>query len=88
MTEMDPRLQAYLDGDMRLEELPPELRELAAGWDGLLEQVARSGPAGAPFGFNDRVMAGIGAHREPAGRRGGPRTRHCSTVGGCTRVFR
>jgi hypothetical protein len=66
MTEMDPRLQAYLDGDQRLEDLPLELRDLAVEWDGLLEQVSRSGFAGAPLGFDDRVMAGIGAHREPA----------------------
>jgi len=68
MTEMDPRLQAYLDGDLRLEDLPAELRERAVGWDGLLDQFARSAPAGAPLGLDRRVMSGIRASGEPANR--------------------
>ena len=65
MTEMDPRLQAYLDGDLRLEDLPAELRERAVGWDGLLDQFARSAPAGAPLGLDHRVMTEIRARSEP-----------------------
>lgn len=59
MTEIDPRLQAYLDRELRLEDLPVELRDRAAGWDDLLDQVARSAPAGAPLGLDRRVMAEI-----------------------------
>jgi hypothetical protein len=68
MTGMDPRLQAYLDGELQLEDLPLELRELAAGWDGLLDQFARSAPAGAPLGLDRRVMSGIRAERESTNR--------------------
>ena len=59
MNQLDPRLQAYLDGELRLEDLPVELRDRAAGWDGLLDEFARSAPAGAPLGFDGRVMREI-----------------------------
>ncbi len=68
MTAMDPRLQAYLDGELRLEDLPPELRDRAVEWDGLLDQVARSAPAGAPLGLDARVMRTIRARSAPAHR--------------------
>lgn len=68
MTEMDPRLQTYLDGELRLEDLPPELRGPAVSWDGLLDEVASSAPAGAPLGLDRRVMARIKARSEPANR--------------------
>jgi hypothetical protein len=68
MTEMDPRLQAYLDGELRLEDLPPELRGPAVSWDGLLDELASSAPAGAPLGLDRRVMAGIRARNEPSSR--------------------
>ena len=59
MNEIDPRLQAYLDGELRLEDLPAALRERAGEWDRLLGQVARSGPAGAPLGFEREVMEAL-----------------------------
>lgn len=66
MTVIDPRLQAYLDGELQPDDLPPALRERAAGWDELLEQVARSAPAGAPLGFDARVMDEIRARGRPS----------------------
>ncbi|MGW8283385.1 MAG: glycogen-binding domain-containing protein [Gemmatimonadota bacterium] len=71
MNEMDSRLQAYLDGELQLEDLPAELRERAAGWDVLLDQFARSAPSGAPPGLADRVMevvrsTGGSADRSPS----------------------
>lgn len=61
MSAMDPRLQAYLDGELDPAQLPEELRERAGRWDELLDRVARSGPAGAPMGLETRVMAAIAA---------------------------
>ena len=77
MSDIDPRLQAYLDGELRLEDLPAALRERAGEWDRLLGEVARSGPAGAPLGFDRQVMEalreeiGSPVPEESAGR--GPR---------------
>jgi len=68
MTEMDPRLHAYLDGESRLEDLPPDLRGRAVGWDGLLDEVESSAPAGAPLGLDRRVMSAIRARSTPANR--------------------
>ncbi len=59
MSDIDPRLQAYLDGELRLEDLPATLRERAGEWDRLLGEVARSGPAGAPLGFDRQVMEAL-----------------------------
>jgi len=59
VSEIDPRLQAYLDGELRLEDLPAALRERAGEWDRLLGEVARSAPAGAPLGFDRQVMEAI-----------------------------
>ncbi|MCL7976447.1 MAG: glycogen-binding domain-containing protein [marine benthic group bacterium] len=59
MSEIDLRIQAYLDGELRLEDLPLALRESAEEWDRLLAEVARSAPAGAPSGFDSRVVAAI-----------------------------
>ena len=63
---MDSRLQAYLDGDLPLEGLPPELRARAAEWDGLLDDIHAASPAGAPLGLDARVMAAIEANRAAA----------------------
>ncbi len=59
MSAMDPRLQAYLDGDIELADLPADLRAHAARWEDLLERVAGSAPAGAPLGLDRRVMEAI-----------------------------
>jgi len=63
---MDSRLQAYLDGDLPLEGLPAELRARAAEWDGLLDEVRATSPAGAPLGLDTRVMTSIEAKRAAA----------------------
>ena len=56
---MDSRLQAYLDGDLPLDGLPAELRATAAEWDGLLDEIRATSPAGAPLGLDTRVLSEI-----------------------------
>jgi len=63
---MDSRLQAYLDGEVSFEALPPELRDEARRWDGLLEEIRVATPAGAPLGLDRRVLEGLAAERGPA----------------------
>jgi hypothetical protein len=63
VNEIDPRIQAYLDGELRLEDLPAGLRDRAVEWDRLFGVMSRSAPAGAPAGFETRVL---GAIRESA----------------------
>ena len=60
---MRKELQAYLDGELSLEELPQELQAEAQEWDGLLSSAGAMGPAGAPLGFDKRVMARIQEER-------------------------
>lgn len=56
---MDPRLQAWLDGEMELDDLPAELRACAADWTDVLEEV-RSLPApGATPDATARIMAAL-----------------------------
>lgn len=52
---MRPELHAYLDGELRFEDLPPELRAEARRWDRLLTDVQQLGPAGAPAGLAEDV---------------------------------
>lgn len=56
---MDSRLQAYLDGELTIEELPSELHAEAEAWSDLLEDVRRTAPAGAPLGLEARVMSAL-----------------------------
>ena len=49
-------IQAYLDGEIRLEDLPAELRAEALEWDAMLSDVASTAPAGAPLGLDGRIM--------------------------------
>jgi hypothetical protein len=63
---MDERLQAYLDGEIRLEDLPAELRPRAVEWDDLLARVRDTAPAGAPPGLEWRVLEGLRADGRPA----------------------
>ncbi|MCL7972217.1 MAG: hypothetical protein M8866_09065 [marine benthic group bacterium] len=63
---MDTRLQAYLDGDLSLSELPSELRREAEAWDGLLEDIRRGTPDGAPLGFGDRVQEALRGESRPS----------------------
>lgn len=66
---MDNRLQAYLDGDLPLDQLPVELREKAEAWDVLLEEVRATAPAGAPLGLDSRIEEALGSM--PGRRRAG-----------------
>jgi len=66
---MDPRLQAWLDGEIEYEALPDELRVQADSWSDLLSGTADAGLQ-APPGAEARVMAAIRADtREGVGAR-------------------
>lgn len=56
---MREELQAYLDGELSFEELPADLKSRAAAWDAFLEEAREQGPAGAPTGLEESVMARI-----------------------------
>jgi len=58
---MDPRLQAWLDGDIDFEALPETLRGEAEAWSELLEDVRTHAVAGAPLGATARVMEAVQA---------------------------
>ncbi|MFQ5529475.1 MAG: glycogen-binding domain-containing protein [Gemmatimonadota bacterium] len=58
---MDPRLQAWLDGDIEFEALPETLRGAAEAWSELLENARSDQVAGAPLGATARVMDAIRA---------------------------
>lgn len=58
---MDPRLQAWLDGDIEFEALPETLKDEAEAWSELLADVRTHGVAGAPLGATNRVMEAIQA---------------------------
>lgn len=60
---MDSRLQAYLDGDLALDQLPSELRRTAEAWERALEDIRATAPAGAPAGLDGRIRAAVGARR-------------------------
>ncbi len=70
MSEIDQRIQAYLDGELRLQDLPLGLRQKAEEWDRLLGEVSRSAPAGAPVGFESRVLGAIRESRSSSGAQG------------------
>lgn len=61
-------IQAYLDGELELQALPAELRAEARAWDGLLTDVASGRQAGAPLGFDARIMREIEASARGARR--------------------
>ncbi|MDT8436878.1 MAG: glycogen-binding domain-containing protein [Gemmatimonadota bacterium] len=64
---MDERLQAYLDGEISLAELPPELRERAGEWDRLVNRLRAAGPAGAPLGLERRILEAVTPPRRRPG---------------------
>jgi hypothetical protein len=66
---MDERLQAYLDGEASLDDLPADLRARARAWDDLVVEMRAGGPAGAPAGLETRVRAAV---REFRSRRVAP----------------
>ena len=66
---MRPELQAYLDGELRFEDLPAELKEQARGWD-LVMMVREGGhDAGdrAPAWIEDAVMEEVRAGARSGG---------------------
>ncbi|MFW6084848.1 MAG: hypothetical protein ACODAA_06515, partial [Gemmatimonadota bacterium] len=58
---MDPRLQAWLDGEVELSELPGPLRAEAEDWTAVLAAVRDRAAPGAAPGATDRIMAAIRA---------------------------
>jgi len=56
---MDPRLQAWLDGDIEFEALPDTLKDEATAWSELLADARTGGISGAPLGAGARVMDAI-----------------------------
>ena len=85
---MRQELQAYLDGELELNELPAELREEAQRWERLLGDMRTATPHGAPAGLENRVRRALPARRRsPAWRRGAswivrPRTIRISPLAG------
>ncbi len=65
---MRRELQAYLDGEIRREALPAELRAEAERWDQLLADARELGPAGAPAGLESRILNAL-PDRRPVWRR-------------------
>ena len=63
---MHPELQRYLDGEIPLEALPPELAEEARGWSTLLEDATRLRAEAAPPWLESRVMAVLPARPREA----------------------
>lgn len=67
---MRPEIQAYLDGELGLAELPAELRELAVRWERTLDSVRETlGSPGAPAGLDRRIQRALDARRRPTWRR-------------------
>jgi hypothetical protein len=62
---MHPDLNRFLDGELPLDALPPELRAEAQEWRALLDAVAALGGERAPASLEHRVMADI-ARTAPA----------------------
>lgn len=56
---MDSRLEAYLDGELEVDDLPPELRAEAEAWDALLADAKQTAPAGAPLGLEAKVLSAL-----------------------------
>lgn len=61
---MKKALQAYLDGELSVDQLPPELRAEAQRWDRLLADVRATAPAGMPVDLRESVRAAM-AQRFP-----------------------
>jgi hypothetical protein len=64
---MDPRLQAWLDGEIEYEALPDALREQAIAWSDLLSATSDASLE-APPGAEARVMAAIRADSSRSAR--------------------
>ena len=67
---MRPELQAYLDGEIGREELPPELRREAELWENLFVEMRRTDPREAPASLESAVLRSLGEEtRDAAWRR-------------------
>lgn len=58
---MKEQLRRWLDGELRSEKLPPELRERARRWEALFEDLRSRGPVRAPEGLESEVMRRVRA---------------------------
>ena len=69
---MRPELQGYLDGELRFEELPSELKEQARGWDQVMADLDRhqGADSAAPGWIEGAVMDEIAAGAEASGPTG------------------
>jgi hypothetical protein len=67
---MKKALQAYLDGELSMEQLPPELRAEAERWNRLLADVRATTPAGDSIDLRESVRAVLAARRSRSGARG------------------
>jgi hypothetical protein len=63
---LSDELQAYLDGELERDELPPELREEARQWDELTHEMraATGGELSAPRDLEREVMRALPEHPE------------------------
>ena len=58
---MDPRLQAWLDGEVGFDDLPDSLRAEASAWTGALDELRALPAVGAAPGGTQRIMQAIRA---------------------------
>ncbi len=84
---MRRELQAYLDGEMSLNELPAELREEAERWERLVGDMRELNAERAPAELQQLVLSSLPARRQPALRRAAswvarPRTIRISPLAG------
>lgn len=56
---MNEKLHGYLDGEIGLEALSPELRREAEAWRGFLAEVVEAGAPGAPVGLQSRIVRAV-----------------------------
>lgn len=69
---MNERLRRWLDDELGLEDLPPELRERARRWESLFEDLRARRPDRAPEGLEEEVMARVRAADPPGSRKASP----------------
>ncbi len=56
---MNESLNRYLDGEVELDALAPEVRHEAEAWDALIADVRQAGATGAPVGLESQIMATV-----------------------------
>lgn len=67
---MNERLRRWLDGELDLEDLSPELRERARRWEGLFEELRARRPERAPAELEDAVMRRVRTADPPGAEEG------------------